>query len=172
MAQVNNEEAKLLESPDGQSTADATLPRDSKNAKLSVENTPEDDLQFVKTSKKSSPTTKHNKSNKSNKQMKNKPSGYNDQLVSGEDTEKDNLYLNDYKPIRKDANGNIIQKKKKKHKITFQDQLPNKKLKLVEVQMVESFKEYNKEVIKYSNNSNKKLEENANTNCSCSCTIF
>ena len=83
-----------------------------------------------------------------------------------------NESINDSKPIKKingerlDANGIPINKNKK-HKITFIDEIDNK-TPLVEVQRIESFKQYN------SLNSYHINEQmiNGKSHCNCSCYII
>jgi len=70
---------------------------------------------------------------------------------------------------RKDYKGTYIQKKSKKHKVVFIDQVDKNK-KLTDVQEIENFKMYNKEAVRYGNNS--KDQDQSGAQCSCACVIF
>ena len=52
------------------------------------------------------------------------------------------------KDIRKDNCGNIIQKGKKLHRLMFKDKIDNLENKLVEVVYIDSFKNYNRLILK------------------------
>ena len=74
---------------------------------------------------------------------------------------------------RKDINGNYIDKKLKKHKISFIDQIKDDKKpkkNLIDVQEIDNYKAYNKEAVKFGNSL--KNDEQANTNCTCTCVVF
>ena len=75
--------------------------------------------------------------------------------------------------MRKDINGNFIDKKVKKHKVSFLDQInvdKQPKKNLVDVQEIDNYKAYNKEAVRFGNSL--KNEDQANTNCTCACAIF
>ena len=109
------------------------------------------------------------KSEKKNKCPKSPKKQYTHAVKLPENT--DSIVLQKVsKPIRKDNKGVIIQKKGKKHKIMFIDEVDPKK-NLIDICVVDNYKAYNKEA---SNDKDYKeyKEDQANTKCSCTCIIF
>lgn len=132
----------------------------SEKTKMSNDEIAEEDLNFVQI---------HKTRLRSPKSPKKKT-----QKKSSDKNEEINLNINMISKLnnwnRKDVFGNKILKGGKQ-KVSFKDQLTNgSKGILISEEEIESFKAYNRETIKYSNNTNS--DDNATTACSCSCVIF